>query len=216
MFICEMSEQLINNLKKRLKQPLPGIAAQRKMANSKRFDVRFRQENRAGARLGSVLIPLYLHEGRLSVVLMKRPNYNGTHSGQVSFPGGKHEKGDPDLQFTALREAHEEVGLPTQSVEVIGQLTDLYIPPSNFLVHPFVGFVRELPKLVPDQHEVELILQPEMRHFFEHDYREKDIQITKDISLNAPYYEVDGHTVWGATAMILAELQQVLRDAGFR
>ena len=216
MFICGMPEQLINNLRKRLAQPLPGIAAQRKMANSKRFDERFVQENRAGARLGAVLIPLYLHEGRLSVVLIKRPNYSGTHSGQVSFPGGKHEEEDPDLQFTALRESREEVGLPPQSVEVIGQLTDLYIPPSNFLVHPFVGFVRELPELVPDQHEVESILQPEMSHFFEHDFREKDIRITEHFSLNAPYYEVDGHTVWGATAMILAELQQVLQDAGFR
>lgn len=215
VFICEMPEQLITDLRKRLEQPLPGVAAQRKMANSKRFDERFVQENRAGARLGAVLIPLYIHEDQLSVVLMKRPNYNGTHSGQVSFPGGKHEEEDPDLEFTALRESHEEVGLPPQSVEVIGQLTDLYIPPSNFLVHPFVGFVRELPELVPDQHEVESILQSPISHFADHPLKEKDIKITEHFSLRAPYYEVEGHTVWGATAMILAELQQVLREAGY-
>lgn len=211
-----MPEQLITDLRKRLQQPLPGIAAQRKMANSKRFDERFIQENRAGARMCAVLIPLYLNEGELSVVLMKRPTYKGAHSGQVSFPGGKHEEEDPNLEFTALRESHEEVGLPPQSVEVIGQLTDLYIPPSNFLVHPFVGFVRELPELVPDQHEVESIILTEIDYFFQHDFREKDINITEHFSLNAPYYEVEGHTVWGATAMILAELQQVLREAGIR
>jgi 8-oxo-dGTP pyrophosphatase MutT (NUDIX family) len=208
-------EQLINNLRKRLEQPLPGVSAQRKMANSKRFDERFVHENRAGARLGAVLIPLYFNQGELSVVLMKRPNYNGTHSGQVSFPGGKHEEEDSDLEFTALRESQEEVGLPPEKVEVIGQLTDLYIPPSNFLVHPFVGFVRELPDLVPDQHEVESILQVPISHFSDHPFKEKDIKITEHFSLNAPYYEVDGHTVWGATAMILAELQQVLREAGY-
>ena len=215
MFICVMAEQFIQNLKQRLELPLPGIDAQRKMASSKRFDERFIQANRAGARLGAVLIPLYFHEGELSVVLMKRPSYKGTHSGQVSFPGGKHEEADPDLQFTALRESHEEVGLPSDSVEVLGQLTDLYIPPSNFLVHPFVGFVRELPELVPDNHEVESILQPSISHFVNHDVREKDIRITEHFSLRAPYYEVEGHTVWGATAMILAELQEVLREVGF-
>ena len=216
MFICEMPEKLITDLRKRLEQPLPGIAAQRTMASSKRFDERFVQENRAGARLGAVLIPLYIHKNELSVVLMKRPNYKGTHSGQVSFPGGKHEEEDPDLEFTALRESHEEVGLPPQSVEVIGQLTDLYIPPSNFLVHPFVGFVRELPQLVPDQHEVESILQSPISHFTDHPLKEKDIRITEHFSLKAPYYELKGHTVWGATAMILAELQQVLQEAGIR
>ena len=216
MFICRMPEQLINNLRKRLEQPLPGIKAQSTMASAKRFDERFVKRNRAGSRLGAVLIPLYFHKGQLSVVLMKRPDYIGAHSGQVSFPGGKHEEEDPDLEFTALRESHEEVGLSPQSVDVLGQLTDLYIPPSNFVVHPFVGFVRDLPELVPDKHEVESILQTPISHFLNHDLREKEIRITDHYSLEAPYYEVDGHTVWGATAMILAELQQVLQEVGFQ
>lgn len=215
VLICQMSEKFINALKSRLQQPLPGLDAQQRMSSNFRFSERFTNIGRENARNSAVLIPLYFNGSELSVVLMKRPSYKGAHSGQVSFPGGKHEETDTNLQHTALRESHEEVGLPPSSVQVLGQLTDLFIPASNFLVHPFVGFVNDLPQLVPDQHEVESILLPEMGHFFTHEKVEKDIRITKEFTLRAPYYEVDGHTVWGATAMILSELQQVLRETAY-
>lgn len=215
MFLCVMNE-LIARLSDRLTEPLPGIEAQRKMASSFRFDERFPMPDKAKARLGAVLIPLYYDGSQLSVVLMKRPEYKGAHSGQVSFPGGKHEEQDPDLQHTALREAHEEVGIIPNEVKMIGQLTEMYIPASNFLIQPFIGVMKKPTSLRPDNYEVEEILQPTLTEIFSQNVTEKEIRINSSFSLKAPYFKVGGHTVWGATAMILSELKEVLEESGIR
>lgn len=209
-----MSE-LFQNLEARLAKPLPGIDAQRRMASSFRFSERFPMPDRSSARSGAVLIPLYFDRSELSVVLMKRPEYKGAHSGQVSFPGGKHEEEDDDLWQTALREANEEVGIVPSEVSIIGNLTDMYIPASNFLIQPVVGVMEKPAFLIPDDHEVEEILQPTLTQIFSQDFAEKEIRVTSEFSLKAPFYEVGGHTVWGATAMILSELKEVLEDSGF-
>lgn len=168
------------------------------------------------ARMGGVLIALYPDNGSIRTVLMKRPDYVGAHSGQVSFPGGKKEPDDPDIIATALREAQEEVAIVPQDVRVLGQLSELYIPASNFLVHPVIGVLEGIPQLVPDAIEVECILLPDLAHFFRSDILgEKYIPVRDNLTVKAPYYDVEGHTVWGATAMILSEFTQVLREAGF-
>jgi 8-oxo-dGTP pyrophosphatase MutT (NUDIX family) len=144
---------------------------------------------------------------------MKRPDYDGTHSGQVSFPGGKVEPEDRDIFHTALREAEEEVNIRQDDVRVIGRLTELYIPPSNFLVHPILGVLDNPPNLVPDQHEVESILTPDLKYLLHDDIiDELDIKLSTGLQFKTPSFEVDGHTVWGATAMIIAELKQLFEE----
>lgn len=167
--------------------------------------------DRRSVRLGSVLISLYLHNEELHTVLMKRPSYKGVHSGQVSFPGGKKEDGDDDLITTALREAHEEVGIVPDKVNIIGTLSELYIPPSNFLVLPVLGYLEEKPELVPDMHEVEAILEVPFKHFFQKEsLKEGNIPVGNGYKIKAPYFDVEGHVVWGATAMILNEMMEVV------
>lgn len=162
----------------------------------------------SNARIGAVLIALYKDKDELRTVLMKRPNYVGTHSGQVSFPGGKMEHSDENVVQTALREAEEEVNIQPSDVTVIGQLTQLYIPPSNFLVHPVLGVLKKPPRLVPDNHEVASIHTPSLRLLFNDDtVEEKEILLSTGLKVQSPCFTVDGHTVWGATAMIISELR---------
>jgi 8-oxo-dGTP pyrophosphatase MutT (NUDIX family) len=202
-------------LRHRLGLPLPGPEAQFRMASSFRLDPKLFGHQRADVRQSAVLIAIYPFGDVPSTVLIKRPDYDGAHSGQVSFPGGRVEDIDPDLEATALREAHEEVGIHPDGVEVIGRLTELYIPASNFMVHPFVGLMSERPALTPDVREVKEMLEVPLAHFLRPDIvAETEIPLRNGYRLKAPYFDVKGHVVWGATAMMLSELLDVLRDAG--
>jgi 8-oxo-dGTP pyrophosphatase MutT (NUDIX family) len=211
-----MMDELTARLSERFQAPLPGLEAQLRMASGLRaraassFNV-----DRSKARMGAVLIALFADGGKLKTVLMKRPDYDGTHAGQVSFPGGKVEEDDEDVVQTALREAEEEVNIKPHEVRVIGQLTELYIPPSNFLVHPIVGILDRVPELIPDEHEVESILIPELSYLLRDDIiDETEIHLSTGYKLKTPSFQVEGHTVWGATAMIISELKDVLQEAG--
>jgi 8-oxo-dGTP pyrophosphatase MutT (NUDIX family) len=131
----------------------------------------------------------------------------------VSFPGGKVEPNDPDLVFTALREAEEEIGIDAGKVEVLGRLTDLYIPTSNFLVSPVLGFLDEKPRFVPEVREVERIIPTAISTVGQPQVRQRTmIPIGEGIQLETPYFALDGEVVWGATAMILSELLQLLEQ----
>lgn len=211
-----MMDELTARLSERFEAPLPGLQAQLRMASGLRANAAASFKiDRSNARMGAVLIALFPDEGRLKTVLMKRPDYDGTHAGQVSFPGGKVEEEDADMVQTALREAEEEVNIKPADVRVIGQLTELYIPPSNFLVHPVVGIMDKVPDLVPDKHEVESIHVPELSYLLREDIiDETEILLSTGYRLKTPSFKVDGHTVWGATAMIISELKDVIRDAG--
>ncbi len=208
-----MFNEFVDSLKERLDQPLPGDEAQMKMASTFRRARLMEEIDRRKARLGSVLISLYLENDEIHTVLMKRPSYKGVHSGQVSFPGGKKEDGDDDLITTALREAHEEVNIVPEKVNIIGVLSELYIPPSNFLVLPVMGYLDEKPKLVPDAQEVESILEVPFKHFFQSSsLKEGNIPVGNGYKIRAPYFDVQGHVVWGATAMIINEMMEIVRD----
>lgn len=207
--------ELPKRLTDRLRQPLPGREAQFKMASAFRLSPDFFGFKPDSARQSAVLIALYPENDAWNTVLIKRPDYDGAHSGQVSFPGGKAEPSDHDFSHTALREAHEEVGIDPSSVDLIGRLTELYIPASNFMVHPYVGILEAKPTLQADQHEVRTILEVDLIHFFRDDIRaETDILLKNGYKLRAPYFDVQGHVVWGATAMIISELKQVLEESG--
>ncbi|MCF8465334.1 MAG: CoA pyrophosphatase [Flavobacteriales bacterium] len=210
-----MMDELSARLSARMASPLPGLQAQLKMAGALRTKAAesFKLDT-SKARIGAVLIALYPDElGTIRTVLMKRPDYDGTHSGQISFPGGKVEDVDVNVVATALREAEEEVNIKPSEVRVIGQLTELYIAPSNFLVHPILGILDKPPVLIPDKREVQSIHLPELQYLLRDDIiSEKDIMLSSGYKLRTPYFEVDGHVVWGATAMIIAELKDVLHD----
>ncbi|MFT6210869.1 MAG: 8-oxo-dGTP pyrophosphatase MutT (NUDIX family) [Bacteroidia bacterium] len=209
-----MMNELTARLSERMSSPLPGLAAQLKMAGGlrKKAATSYNPDT-STARIGAVLIALYPENGVLRTVLMKRPDYDGTHSGQVSFPGGKLEQSDNGIVEAALREAEEEVNIKPNDVKVIGQLTELYIPPSNFLVHPVLGVLKSRPNFIPDNHEVESIHTPELSYLFRDDIvGEKEITLKTGFKIKTPYFKVDGHTVWGATAMIISELRDLFDD----
>lgn len=208
------TDTFIDDLRERLSRPLPGIEAQFKMAFARRAEELRRDPTPPpGARVACVLNLLHRHEGHWRTVLIQRTeNPRDRHSGQVSFPGGRYEESDGDLVNVALREAHEEVGISPLEVEVLGRLTELYIPVSNFVVHPFVGVLLGQPDFRPQAGEVEAILTPPLTLFARPEHRKMtDLTINQGITLKGvPYFDVEGRIVWGATAMILSEFLEVM------
>ncbi|HNW89509.1 MAG TPA: CoA pyrophosphatase [Bacteroidales bacterium] len=162
------------------------------------------------ARKSSVLIPLFEKNSKIFTVLIQRPEYNGVHSAQVSFPGGGYEDKDLSLENTALRETEEEIGIDRTKINIIGSLTDLYIPPSNYRVKPFIGYCNDIGELIPDKHEVKKILTVEINEFSgRKNIKSKMIRIKNGAEFETSYYDIMGLTVWGATAMILSEFAEL-------
>ena len=206
-------DQLRLLLQQALAQDLPGREAQLKMSPLPVDWRRFSLDAPATAKKSAVLLLFYPEASGVYFPLIKRPNYPGAHSGQVSFPGGKVEPSDPDLVYTALREAEEEIGIDAGKVEVLGRLTDLYIPTSNFLVSPVLGFLEETPRFVPEAREVERIIPTAMSMVGQPQIRQRTtLPIGEGRHLETPYFALDGEVVWGATAMILSELLQLLEQ----
>ncbi|MEL6862853.1 MAG: CoA pyrophosphatase, partial [Bacteroidota bacterium] len=137
------------------------------------------------------------------------------HSGQVSFPGGRYEPEDKSLASGAIREAQEEVGINPSDIQLLGRLTELYIPVSNFLVHPFVGFVNHRPSFIPQESEVAEILEVPLSHLLDPmNTRTTKIHLPQNVILSdVPYYHVAQKVVWGATAMMLSEFLEVVEAA---
>ena len=204
----------IAKLEKQLKRPLPGNKAHLKMASKLRLNELDKGYDISTAKQSSVLILLYPFHNSIFTVLMERTSYNGVHSGQISFPGGGWEKRDNNFQETALREANEEVGILPNDVKVIGQLSEMYIPPSNFLVHPFIGFSDKKPQLFPEASEVALIIEADLKTVFHHsDFKEIELEV-RGQKIITPYYNINDHVVWGATAMMLSELKEIVGRMG--
>jgi 8-oxo-dGTP pyrophosphatase MutT (NUDIX family) len=205
---------LITKLKKRLKEPLPGISAQLKMMSSvmkqKAPDAYFNAPE--DAKKACVMVLLFKKEDMWHTVLMQRPESPYPHSKQVSLPGGKLEAIDASLEAGALRETEEEFGIPSDDIETIGRLSKLYIPVSDFLVHPFVGFLQKAPRYSIDYNEVEEIIEIKLEDLKNPLFRkEKNIQTFGGYTLkNTPYFDLNGKVVWGATAMMLSEFVEVL------
>lgn len=204
--------ELIRRLELGFARPLPGKAAHYFMAptpiDPQRFDPLIPEDHRKGA----VLILFYPGLDEVFFPLIKRPEYEGVHSGQIAFPGGKYEMGDADLRFTALREAQEEVGVDPSQVQILGEMTSLYIPPSNFLVSPFIGIAQQKPNFVPEIKEVDRILLPTLKELLSPSIKkQKKFHFSRHLILDTPYFEIDGEVVWGATAMMLSELLHLLK-----
>jgi 8-oxo-dGTP pyrophosphatase MutT (NUDIX family) len=157
-------------------------------------------------RLAAVLVPLFVREDTVHVVLTKRTEHVRTHQGQVSFPGGAWEPGDASLRETALREAHEEVGLHAEDVDVLGVLEDTPTAVSGFLVRPFVSSIPHPYEFVHDAAEVAGLLAPPLEIFADVSRRRETVREREGIRYPIYYYEVDDEMVWGATARMLVAL----------
>lgn len=196
----------------RLKDPLPGNKAHLKMASNVRMEeLKFNMDS-SNAKLSSVLILLYLRDGKLHTLFIQRQTYDGVHSGQVSFPGGRIEDLDNSLIETALREAQEEVNIQPSEVKILGTLSELYIPPSNFLVLPVLGYTTNVQELIPEPNEVAQIIESELSFLVEPAKQNETVIQVRGHKIRAPYFDVNGHIVWGATAMILCELKEVIES----
>jgi 8-oxo-dGTP pyrophosphatase MutT (NUDIX family) len=207
--------QQIRWLKQRLQMPLPGLSGQEKMA------ARVQPMPAvipADAKLSAVLCLLFPIEAELHVLLIRRNTDRSAHSGQVGFPGGRQEATDKSLLDTALRETLEELGIGKDSLEVLGALTPLYIPVSNFNVYPFVAYCERLPETSPNEREVAAILQVPLATLW-HAGHKTVTDVTSPVApqiirkVNA-YQLPDGTIIWGATAMMLSELETVMSELG--
>jgi 8-oxo-dGTP pyrophosphatase MutT (NUDIX family) len=205
-----LSSLTIDQIRAALHRPLPGIAAQIKLAPETRVES-LRATPPADARPAGVLILLYQHDGVWHFPLMKRTEDGLTHSGQISLPGGSQEAGE-SLQETALREACEEIGAACAAVDVIGRLSTLYIPPSNFLVTPTVGYVTERPDFHCDPREVAELIEVPLSRLFDRDVVKREPWTLRGVTVEVPFYQIGPHKVWGATAMILSEFSLMLAE----
>jgi len=212
--ILTEKEHFLEKVRACLAKPLPGRAAQHRMASMRRLEeLGPNPVPPPDARVACVLHLLHWHSDHWRTVLIQRTiNPLDRHSGQVSFPGGRYEEGDGTLANVALREAQEEIGVSPAQVELLGALTDLYIPVSNYVVHPFVGFLHGEPSFVPQPGEVEQILAPPIHAFMDPiNKKRKDLTLSQGITLkDVPYFDLEGRVVWGATAMILNEFLEMI------
>ncbi|MDI3527120.1 MAG: hypothetical protein PWR03_1303 [Tenuifilum sp.] len=207
----EKDKNTIERLRYILKAELPGKDAQIIMAPSVRADKHGNSQPNLSTRESAVLILLYKSLSGFRFVLIKRQVYDGPHSGQVSFPGGKFEENDISLSQTALRETYEEIGIEPKNIELLGRLTELYIPVSNIMVHPFVGYINETPKFCLNLLEVQYVVEVDLFDLM--DDRNKSVKVINShgYPITAPYYNLKNEMVWGATAMILSEFEHVIK-----
>lgn len=170
-----------------------------------------REPERAGKpREGAVLLLLFQRENKPHFVLTRRREDLAAHAGQISLPGGRREDGE-SLQEAAVREAYEEIGINPQTVTILGGLTPLYISPSDFEVHPFVGWYAERPAYVPQLSEVAEIIEAPLARILDEGARREETWQRNDVTMQVPYFSIAGHKVWGATAMVLSEFAERLR-----
>lgn len=194
--------------------PLPGRSAHAVMAkNLGRADI-VTPDN---ARYAAVMILLYPNDqGDLELVLTERSvtHPGDSHSGQMSFPGGKRDPEDRDLQYTALRETWEEVGVDVNAIQILGATTPVYIPVSNFLAHPYVGYVSSKPTFIAEEREVAEIVVCSLADLLAYEEPSAiDIAFKQGLTLkDVPYFDVKGKVVWGATSMMLNEFLIAIRQ----
>jgi 8-oxo-dGTP pyrophosphatase MutT (NUDIX family) len=205
-------DQLCEQLTQRLLLPLPGGDAHETFRAQPVGDVRPVFDHSVPPRPGGVLILLYQENGVIKFPLIKRAEYAGAHSGQISLPGGKAEPGENSIQ-TALRECEEEIGINQDDLKVLGKLSDFFVMPSNFMVTPVIASLNYVPDFKPDAHEVVRVLSHNIDELFHDDaIKQKEILAAGTYKLIAPHFEIEGEVVWGATAMMLNEFRIILKE----
>jgi len=206
-------EQLLNRLNALVEQPLFALDAHLKMAPLER--VQYLQNydySIHNPKSSAVLSLFYPKNERAYLLLIVRASYPGVHSSQIAFPGGKKEAGDIDLMYTALRETNEEVGVKMSEVNIVKQWSDIYIPPSNFIVSPFMGIIEHRPQFILQAEEVSAVIELPVCDLL-NDQLIQNIKMSTSYSKNidVPAFVIEKHIVWGATAMILSEIKESLK-----
>jgi 8-oxo-dGTP pyrophosphatase MutT (NUDIX family) len=200
------NEIFIDQLEQDLRSNLPGRMAQYKMAPELRL------ENQHGYyQNAAVMILLFIRDGSWHTVLMKRPEYAGAHSNQISLPGGKFEESDADLEATALREIREEIGIDDRQIRILGNLSRLHIPVSRIEVLPVVGFFPEEPDFLPDPSEVAYLIETPLADLLDPLNAREKFRTLMCKLVRVPYFQIGKEHVWGATAMILSEFLEIVR-----
>lgn len=206
-------EKFIKTLNAELNNGLPGFDAQKIMSPSIR-DHALKTSDPSIARDSSVLLLFYLKNGQLYLPFIKRTTGNTNHSGQISLPGGKYEESDENRTITAIRETNEELGVECKKIKILGFLTELYIPVSNFMVLPVLGYCEQRPDFNLNEFEVEKIIEMPVAQLLAKDNISEYTIKKNGFTILAPYFDAKGHKIWGATAMILSELREIFLRAG--
>ena len=189
-----------------------GLESQFRLAPKMRLNYNAEKIAASNPKRAAVLALFYPNKnGETCFLLTQRASYSGTHSAQISFPGGKIEKSDKNLKETALRETFEEVGVYKENIIVLREITDVYIPPSNFLATPFIAFTKEKP-IFNTNHEVEHVFDVLVKDLLDNT-NITTINITTSYAKNidVPCFKLNDYIVWGATAMILNEIKELLK-----
>ncbi len=212
MSIFTTPDLFFSKLRQALSEELPGASAQNRMTARSRIPTEEWLEKRPDHKQSAVVLPLFFHAGEIHTSLILRPTYDGVHSGQLALPGGRYEEIDGTIEQTAIRETQEEVGILLKTEHLAGKLTPVYIPVSNFLVHPFVAVLAQRPNYIKQDAEVEQIFDIPLQYFLKEEIKTIErIAVGKNQFLDAPGYRIEGRLLWGATAMMFSEMESVLQ-----
>lgn len=194
---------------------LPGKQAHDKMAPRPKFIEGIEGIHSCPPVDCAVLVLIVPFENDLAISFIRRSNSGKYHGGQIAFPGGKMEKEDENALQTALRECHEEIGVPEEKVSILGVLSDIYIPLSNFNITPIVGTTLQLPEFTLSENEVDKVILVKLKDLFDDHHKSVCTFIRHGHDITAPGYAIGEDFIWGATAMILAELEQLMKTNTF-
>ncbi|MFB0565795.1 MAG: CoA pyrophosphatase [Candidatus Aminicenantaceae bacterium] len=203
------TEKALQFLKKELKGPKPGLIAQLKMVTNPRPGDQMYSEVEDSSFKAGVLVLLYPWRNQLHLVLTRRTDRVEFHQGQISFPGGRQEPGE-SFEQAALREAREELEILPESIRILGELTPLYIPPSNYCIYPVVATANKRPDFRPSLLEVAEVIEVPLGHLLDPQNTLKETWTIRSSDVMVPFYFFKGHKIWGATAMVIAELLELL------
>jgi 8-oxo-dGTP pyrophosphatase MutT (NUDIX family) len=206
-------EEFKNRLADFQSRPLPALKAQMELSPLGRDSIEDLTVNDVKFRKAAVLALVENVNNEARLILTSRAAYPGTHGGQVSFPGGQREKEDDNYEETAARETEEEIGVARKHYKIIRSLSSLYIPPSNFMVYPFLAYSENPLQMTRDEREVAAIHSIPIAHFLaDNAIKSTSIKMKNGQYLKTPAFLIDGLVIWGATAMMIAEIRSLLRD----
>ena len=206
-------DEFLKYAPKLLNVELPATQAHLKMVPPNREElIRKTDFSKVVPKKAAVMMLFYPRNFQTYLALILRTSYNGVHSSQIAFPGGKVESYDFDLKQTALRETHEEIGIHPNSINIIRPFTEVYIPPSNFMVYPFLGYSHDELEFVLQEDEVAGIVEFALSDFLDDKIlKTNTIKTSYADTMEVPGFMVNGHFIWGATAMMLSELKETLK-----